>query len=120
MSDVSTLFELLTADVRRRLLVALCDVDSVQVPDGLLVRGQAQPVPSSDSLPRETPSLDEGSAHPLTFQLHHNHLPKLVDAGVIEWDRETGTVSRGPEFEEIEPAVRLLVANAHALPGEFL
>ncbi|WP_254543649.1 DUF7344 domain-containing protein [Halomarina pelagica] len=119
MVDVSTLFELLTADVRRRLLVALCDVRSVQVPEGILARGHAAAVSSPDFRPGQRRSLDGTSPHSDTFQLYHNHLPKLADVGLIEWDREAQTVSRGPNFEEVEPAVRLLAANAHEFPGEF-
>lgn len=41
-------------------------------------------------------------------QLHHVHLPKLDEAGYVEWDREADVVSRGPMFEEIEPVLRVL------------
>lgn len=42
------------------------------------------------------------------IQMHHSDLPRLVDAGYVEWDRDAGTVSRGPRFAEVEPLVRLL------------
>lgn len=48
--------------------------------------------------------------------LHHNHLPKLESAGYLEWNRSSNTVSRGPNFFEVEPFVRLL----NGYPGEFL
>lgn len=49
------------------------------------------------------------------------HSPtEVARRGIIEWNSEPGTVTRGPEFEEIEPTVRLLAANRGALPGEFL
>lgn len=48
--------------------------------------------------------------------LHHNHLPKLESAGYVEWDRGSNTVSRGPNFFEVEPFVRLL----NSYPGEFV
>lgn len=35
--------------------------------------------------------------------LKHAHLPKLADAGYIAWDPETGTIERGPAFDEIAP-----------------
>lgn len=116
MSDVSTLFELLTADTRRRLLVTLCDVDSVHVPSWLFTRGAVQRT-SSGQQPHQKQSADESTSREL--QLYHNHLPKLEAEDVIEWDRETETVSRGPTFEEIEPAIRLLATNQHTLPGDF-
>ncbi|WP_143423184.1 DUF7344 domain-containing protein [Halegenticoccus soli] len=37
----------------------------------------------------------------LKVALYHTHLPKLAKAGYIEWDKDTGTVRRGPNFEEI-------------------
>jgi hypothetical protein len=115
MTDASTLFDLLTSDVRRRLLVALCDRDSVRIPDELLTRGQTEAVAAQSG----HDGLTEATLHRQTTQLYHVHLPKMADTDVIEWDEEAATVSRGPAFEAVEPAVRLLVANAHELPGEF-
>ena len=40
-------------------------------------------------------------------RLRHVHLPKLEQAGYVEWDRETTTVSRGENFDEVAPLVRL-------------
>jgi len=37
----------------------------------------------------------------LATQLHHSHLPKLADYGVIEHDRERGTIEYRPD-EQIE------------------
>jgi len=37
----------------------------------------------------------------LATQLHHSHLPKLADHGVIEHDRERGTIEYRPD-EQIE------------------
>ena len=110
MRDVSSLFELLTADTRRSLLVMLCDAESVDVSDGLPTRRAAVATPSPTG--RSPPSSRD-------LQLYHVHLPKLEAAGVVEWDRDTGTVSRGPEFDAVEPTVRLLAKNEHALPGPF-
>ena len=42
------------------------------------------------------------------IMLYHIHAPKLADAGYIEWDSDTDTVSKGPKFSEVEPLVRLL------------
>lgn len=111
MRDVSTLFELFTAAPRRKLLVMLCDVESVDVSNGLLTRSAATSAPSSTRGP------DGGASRDL--ELYHVHLPKLEAEGVIEWDRESGTVSRGPQFSAVEPTVRLLAANEHDLPGPF-
>lgn len=41
-------------------------------------------------------------------QLLHRDLPKLADTGYIEWDGDSGTISKGPRFSEVEPLVQLL------------
>lgn len=46
----------------------------------------------------------------------HNHLPELEEAGYIEWNREAGTVSKGPFFEEIKPLLELIETHANDLP----
>jgi kynureninase len=33
--------------------------------------------------------------------LHHSHLPKLEDAGVIRHDRDDGTIRQGPNFTDV-------------------
>jgi hypothetical protein len=52
----------------------------------------------------------------LEIQMVHNHLPKLEQAGFIEWNRERNTVRRGPQFAEIRPLVALLCEHADELP----
>lgn len=53
----------------------------------------------------------------LTTELYHAHLPKLADSGYIEWDEDTHTVRRGPNFDEIAPLLRLLDDHEDELPG---
>lgn len=48
--------------------------------------------------------------------LRHNHLPRLDAAGVARWDRRHGTVTRGPQFEEIRPFLELMADRQDALP----
>ncbi|WP_254278722.1 hypothetical protein [Haloarcula marina] len=38
--------------------------------------------------------------------LHHVDLPKLADAGAINWDRHDGVVYPGPEFEGFAELLR--------------
>ncbi|WP_254663233.1 ArsR family transcriptional regulator [Haladaptatus sp. W1] len=49
----------------------------------------------------------------------HTHLPKLDDAGFIEWDQEDGTVMRGPRFEAIEPLLELMDEHEDELPDDW-
>lgn len=49
-------------------------------------------------------------------RLYHVHLPKLNDAGYVDWDSEAGTVSRGPAFEAVEPLLDLFREHREELP----
>ncbi|MFC7155252.1 hypothetical protein ACFQPA_07260 [Halomarina halobia] len=51
------------------------------------------------------------------IQMHHVHLPKLADHGFVRWDREAGTVTRGPQFDDIRPLLTVLIENRDDLPG---
>jgi hypothetical protein len=46
---------------------------------------------------------DTTVADDVAIELYHVHLPKLAEAGYIEWDREKATIWRGPNFDEIAP-----------------
>ena len=52
--------------------------------------------------------------------MKHTHIPKLADMGFVEWDRETGTLSKGTNWSEIEPLLELLRDNRDELPEEWL
>lgn len=52
----------------------------------------------------------------LTSELYHAHLPKLADSGYIEWEADTHTIRRGPNFDEIEPLLRLMHDHQDELP----
>jgi hypothetical protein len=44
--------------------------------------------------------LYEGPPESFEVSLHHNHLPKLDDAGFIDWDCQRGTIAKGRRFDE--------------------
>lgn len=54
----------------------------------------------------DPPDIDESSAHQapqaIPESLHQRHLPMLEDAGLITYDRETGAIAPGPNYDEIE------------------
>lgn len=85
-SSLSELFEILSHTRRRRILVAVAqqnpqdedDITSVSVAD--------------------EHEEDDDVLEQLKLQLHHNHLPKLADAGFVDWDRDSGTITRGPRL----------------------
>jgi hypothetical protein len=51
-------------------------------------------------------------------ELCHIHLPKLAEAGYIEWDKTSRTIRCGPEFDEIEPLVTVLREHPTEFPDE--
>ncbi len=44
----------------------------------------------------------------LDLALGHRHLPKLERPGYIEWDRETGEITKGDRFDEVETFLDLV------------
>lgn len=63
----------------------------------------------------EVGSLGGGGLTMSSADVYHNHLPKLDDLGFVSWDRETGVVTTGPEFEAIRPLLELLAENGNEL-----
>jgi len=56
----------------------------------------------------------------LEIELFHKHLPKLEDRGFIEWDRDTGKIAKGPDWEDIEPVLRLITNHRDELPADWV
>ncbi|WP_262179846.1 ArsR family transcriptional regulator [Haloarcula laminariae] len=56
----------------------------------------------------------------LEVELFHEHLPKLEELGFIEWDRDTGKISKGPDWADIEPVLRLIADHRNELPADWL
>ncbi|MFB6150614.1 MAG: hypothetical protein ABEJ40_02295 [Haloarculaceae archaeon] len=120
MVETSQLFSLLADRDRRRLLLLLCDTEAVEVPGALRTRGEAEAVPARGRAGRPDPGASNFAGDPLAVRLRHVHLPKLAAAGLVEWDRDAGAVSRGPRFGEAEPLLELLAGNAAELPQDLL
>lgn len=64
--------------------------------------------------PLEIDDVDKES-----IRLYHNHLPKLVDYGFIEWNRDENKVQKGPKFDEIRPLLVLLEENRETFPDDW-
>lgn len=100
-SKLDRVFNAFGARLRRRLLHTLGEGEgSLSVPDGLLLR-------------RSDPEDIEQ-------ELMRVHLPELENAGYIEWDRTTGEISRGPNFDEIEPLLDLIAEHRDELPPDWI
>ena len=63
----------------------------------LLTLKRGEEKTESDLLFRGGDEMDDAE-----LQLVHNHLPRLEEAGYIDWDRDTGTISKGPRYDEIQ------------------
>lgn len=96
---LDAMFEILSDRYRRLILLSL-KREAIKTESDLLLR--------SDSDHRET-----------EIALVHNHLPKLEDEGFIEWDREAGQISKGPQFDEIAPLLELMENHADELPPDW-
>ena len=53
----------------------------------------------------------------IATEMHHTHLPRLAEAGYVEWDREDDVLRRGPRFDEVAPLIELLVVHEDELPA---
>jgi hypothetical protein len=100
-----TRLDMLASLHRRRLLVALRDRNPRQI---------AEVRPPKSEL---KPESDNGSYQ---VQMHHVHLPKLEANGFIDWDREDGAITKGPQFSEIRPLLELLVENQDSVAEDLL
>lgn len=47
------------------------------------------------------------------LSLRHTHLPKLRNAGYVEWNPEARTVSKGPRFQEFELVLKMVECHVN-------
>ena len=98
-ASLDELFEALSRPSRRRILTALAEADP---------RDEAE-FASGDF-------TSDARRQEVSMRLHHTHLPKLEEAGFIEWGTDSKTITRGPRFDEIAPLVELMSAHRDELP----
>jgi hypothetical protein len=55
---------------------------------------------ADDAVATMTDLQPRGRADEIEAALRETHLPALEEAGYIVWDRESGEISPGPNFEE--------------------
>lgn len=104
--SLSELFEILSHEHRRRVLVAVA-------------RHNPRDEDEIESKSAVNEHEDDETIELLKQQLYHVHLPKLDESGFVNWDRDAGHVTRGPRFEEIEPLLRLMRDHQDELPNDW-
>lgn len=62
---------------------------------------------------------DDDELERLKLELFHSHLPKLAEKGYIEWNRDTETIRRGPNFDDIAPLLKLMDDHQDELPDDW-
>ena len=96
--SLDTIFEILANRRRRHVLYYL-----YEQPDGVATLEELSGVVESIEAETQTDANDDDERRErIKTELHHAHLPKLEDAGVIEHDRRSETVRywTQPSLEE--------------------
>lgn len=96
------LLEALSDGYRRELLLALSDHN---------------PQDDDDPDPLDIHGSDTDAVAELNIFM--NHLPMLEKVGIIEWDQERDKITKGPDWEEFEPLLRLMKEHQDDLPAEW-
>lgn len=84
---------LLASSRRRCVLSMLADGDEVTV----------EKLARTIAARERNGTFDDDRRDRVVVSLVHNHLPRLADHGVVDYDRQDGTVSAGRSFAELEP-----------------
>ncbi|RKD95259.1 DUF7344 domain-containing protein [Halopiger aswanensis] len=96
---VDRVYDLLSDRRRRHLLYLLLDGDRLPV-DEIALRLAAW----EGETP--LPAVEDDRRRRIATALRHNHLPRLADHDVIEYDPDGETVAPGPDFDAVESVVR--------------
>lgn len=96
------LFVALSNRYRRQLLAALLKHDA-----------------QTERAVPEQRSQREADREHVQLKMRYTHLPKLEDMGFVDWNQETGTITRGPQFDAIRPYLQAIYDNHAQLPAEW-
>lgn len=92
------------------LFAALADKHRREILLELLDRGASEKISAAEKLRGPEPEFEN-----LQTELHHNHLPRLEEVGLIRWDTASTEISRGPRYDEIEPILQALKEHGDRL-----
>ena len=96
--DLDALYELLSDSHRRYVLYYLLERDHVNVDRlSLQIAGWDQDV--------QVEAVSEDAVNRVTVSLVHNHLPRLSDHGLLNYDHRSGDIVVGEQFDAIRSTV---------------
>lgn len=100
--DTDDLFDVLS-NSRRRFVVACLHAST----DPMAVADVAEELAEWEcDTPRDEITSEQVTSR--SIALHHTHVPKMVDAGMIEYDRGRKTIALRDDCEEVATEVALL------------
>jgi len=97
--SIDRAFELLSREHRRRVLYYLMDNEGAA---------------SIDDIAEHAAGASDDAADAAAVGLHHTHLPRLADAGVIDYDRDTERVSLAANADRLGPYLELAAREERA------
>lgn len=108
MINNDDLFAALADAWRRELLVSLLDDAFYLVPS--LSGASREMAGASDTFLREylSGSLEISGVDEQLLRTRLVHLPVLEGYGFVDWQRDVGVVTRGPQYDEIVPLLAFL------------
>ena len=92
------------AGSRRRTVLRVLEDGEERTQDRRSLALRVAAAESSESVA----AIDDRRRRHVAISLHHNHLPALEDAGLLEYDHETGLTTYDPPAE-LERQVRALL-----------
>lgn len=105
---VDTVFALLSNSRRRAVLQTLQETEETTL------RSLAQRIAATEN-GVSVDALTAPQRKRVSIGLYQSHLPKLKRAGVIDYDRDRGTVRRTPATAQLDPFLELAVEHEHRL-----
>lgn len=105
-TSLDTMFDMLANAYRRHILLAVAGHNPQ-------TETEFPPEPFSPD------NTDETEGDQVKIEGVHTHLPKLADAGYIDWNPTTETIRRGPNFEAVAPLLELIVKHEEELPADW-
>ncbi len=83
----------------------------------ILTKVAQEPRKENEFFPADLESADK-ELKQFEAVLHHRHLPYLDGLGLIEWHRESNTITPGRNLESVRPFITVIMDGEHDLPED--